>query len=195
MCLKNAQVDTGSGQNIIYEKSFLRLPKKLRETITPPDTEVIGFAGERIRPLGEIWLDATIGGFPWRRTAKILAVVIRANSPYDMLLGSKGMRKFHMIASTIHGCVQYKSHGGIQTLLSSFTDDTKRESSVPWYKRNRRAIQKGPRGQLGTTSEGSFEEEYAVSSVETEDAECSKQKTPEGIKPGWSIICSRDKPN
>ena len=113
-------VDGGSECDVIYEHCFLQFPQKIRARITPSRTPLIGFAGERVSPLGEIDLDVTIGDYPHERTETLDFLIVRSPSPYNMLLGRPGMRRMEMIVSTIHSLAKYKSPGGVGTLSSEY---------------------------------------------------------------------------
>ena len=127
--IHRAYIDGGSECDIIYEHCFLQLPKAIKVRMTPPQTPLIGFAGEKVSPLGEIDLDVTIGDPPFVRTETLDFIVVRSPSPYNILLGRPAMRRLGIIASTIHSLIKHQTPNGVGTIYSEY-DRTKHVHGV-----------------------------------------------------------------
>nr|XP_043629757.1 uncharacterized protein LOC122601045 [Erigeron canadensis] len=63
LMMRNVQIDGGSECDILYEKYFSELPKSIREKLRKVDRPLIGFAGERTWPIGELRTEVTIGEY------------------------------------------------------------------------------------------------------------------------------------
>ena len=127
-------VDGGSSVNIIYEHCLLKLPTEVKGFVrpTPSSLTVIGFAGEPVRPEGRISLPFTLEDYAEDRRKTILAdfVIIRAESPYNMLLGRTGIWQLQAVASTVHGLLKFPTDEGIITLRSTATRPQERSNTA-----------------------------------------------------------------
>ncbi|GJR18282.1 hypothetical protein Tco_0966809 [Tanacetum coccineum] len=81
-------------------------------------TPLPSFAGEATKPLGKIELEVCFGneGLCRRKTMKF--TVIRAPSPYNVILGRTGLRALRAIPSTIHSMLKFPTPRGIATLVT-----------------------------------------------------------------------------
>ncbi|XP_071698993.1 uncharacterized protein [Rutidosis leptorrhynchoides] len=104
----------------MYEHCFEWLSPTIRAWLGTPRAPLVGFSGERCWPIEEIDLDFTIGEPPLARTETIDFVVVRANSPHNILLGRVAMKKMGIIVSTVHQMVKFHTHEGIVTLASTY---------------------------------------------------------------------------
>ncbi|GJY13463.1 reverse transcriptase domain-containing protein [Tanacetum coccineum] len=84
---------------------------------------LVGFLGEKSWAIGEVLLKNTIGEAPLSRSETLNFVIVRSNSPYDMLLGRIAMQKIGMVVSTIHGAVKFHTTQGIETVFSTYESD------------------------------------------------------------------------
>ncbi|XP_071688391.1 uncharacterized protein [Rutidosis leptorrhynchoides] len=118
--VRRIYLDSGSACDVMYEHCFERLSPTIRARLGAPRVPLVGFSGERCWPIGEIDLDFTIGEPPLARTETIDFVVVRANSPHNILLGRVAMKKMGIIVSTVHQMVKFHTHEGIGTLASTY---------------------------------------------------------------------------
>nr|GFB76812.1 reverse transcriptase domain-containing protein [Tanacetum cinerariifolium] len=56
------------------------------------------------------------GGLYWRTMSKF--TVVRASSPYNIILGRTGMRELRVVSSTVHAMVKFPTPKGIATLIA-----------------------------------------------------------------------------
>ncbi|GJR24515.1 hypothetical protein Tco_0973042, partial [Tanacetum coccineum] len=96
-------------------------------------TPLVGFSRERYWSISEVPLEITIGGAPLLRTETLNFVIVRSDSPQNMLLGRTVMQRMGIVVSTIHGAIKFHTEKGIRTVLSTDQDNegTKRAKKIP----------------------------------------------------------------
>ncbi|GJT75765.1 hypothetical protein Tco_1042490 [Tanacetum coccineum] len=72
-------------------------------------TTLSGLFGEQVKPLGEISLLITLGEALHHRSEQITFLIVRSDSPNNMLLGRMTIARLGMIPSTMHSTVLYQS--------------------------------------------------------------------------------------
>ncbi|GKB33499.1 hypothetical protein Tco_0872900 [Tanacetum coccineum] len=90
-------------------------------------TPLVGFSGEHSWPLGEVPLEVTIGDSPYTRTEILNFVIVRSNSPYNLLLGRTAMQRMGIVVYTIHGAIKFHTPRGIGTVFLTHKFDKARE--------------------------------------------------------------------
>ncbi|GJR72985.1 reverse transcriptase domain-containing protein [Tanacetum coccineum] len=116
-------MDSGSSCEVIYEHCFLTLKPFILASKVDSQVPLVGFLGEKSWAIGEVLLKNTIGEAPLSRSETLNFVIVRSNSPYDMLLGRIAMQKIGMVVSTIHGAVKFHTTQGIETVFSTYESD------------------------------------------------------------------------
>ncbi|GJZ67870.1 reverse transcriptase domain-containing protein [Tanacetum coccineum] len=93
----------------------------------------LGFSGERSWFVGEVPLEIKIGDAPLLRTKTLNFVIVRSDSPQNMLLGRTVMQRMGIVVSTIHGAIKFHTEKGIRTVLSTdeANEGTKRAKKIP----------------------------------------------------------------
>ncbi|GJU94629.1 hypothetical protein Tco_1319385, partial [Tanacetum coccineum] len=81
-------------------------------------TDLVGFAGEVAKPLGKIDLEVCFGNEGLSRRTSMKFIIIRAPSPYNIILGRPGLKILHAIPSTIHSMIKFPTPKGIATLIA-----------------------------------------------------------------------------
>ncbi|GJW46923.1 hypothetical protein Tco_0078569 [Tanacetum coccineum] len=69
-------------------------------------------------PLGKIDLEVCFGNEGLSRRTSMKFIVIRAPSPYNVILGRPGLKILHAIPSTIHSMIKFPTPKGIATLIA-----------------------------------------------------------------------------
>ena len=111
-------VDNGAGSEIMYEHCFRCLDSWTQNRLRPSNTPLVGFSGEISQPLGVIDLEVIVGeGTRSRRTTMEFAIV-RAASPYNVLLGRPGISILKAVPSTIHAMFKFPTPGGVATIIT-----------------------------------------------------------------------------
>nr|GEZ07396.1 reverse transcriptase domain-containing protein [Tanacetum cinerariifolium] len=112
-------VDGESASEILYEHCFNRLRPEIKNQLVPAIILLIGFSGELIWTIGQIQLLVKIRDEEHSVSAWMNFVVVRSPSPYNGIIGTPGVRKLQVVASTAHGMLKIPVEGGIITLKSS----------------------------------------------------------------------------
>ncbi|GKF56328.1 hypothetical protein Tco_0166668 [Tanacetum coccineum] len=105
----------------VYVDCFENLPAKVRVGLRETRTDLVGFAGEVAKPLGKIDLEVCFGNKGLSRRMSMKFLVIRAPSPYNIILGRPGLKALHAIPSTIHSMIRFPTPKGIETLVTQAT--------------------------------------------------------------------------
>ncbi|GKB25677.1 hypothetical protein Tco_0865078 [Tanacetum coccineum] len=89
---------------------------------------LVGFSGKRSWSIKEVPLEITIGEHPLSRTETLNFVIVKSDSPHNMLLGRTAMQKIGIVVSTIHGAIKFHIKKGVRTVLSigEAGDETKK---------------------------------------------------------------------
>nr|GEW00614.1 reverse transcriptase domain-containing protein [Tanacetum cinerariifolium] len=128
------------GPNHGLLSSLSKSPKEILATEKPliqaskVDSQVplVGFLGEKLWATGEVLLEITMGDTLLSRSETLNFVIVRSNSPYNMLLGRTAMQKIRMVVSTIHGAVKFYTTQGIGTVFSKHDFDKIGEDVFAW---------------------------------------------------------------
>ncbi|GKD77817.1 hypothetical protein Tco_1340438, partial [Tanacetum coccineum] len=81
----------------------------------PPTAPLLRFAGQISWPLGLITLPITIYDYRGHigQTIVVDFMIIRAPSPYNIILGRPGLMKLGAVASTLHSLMKFRTKEGI----------------------------------------------------------------------------------
>ncbi|GKA47621.1 hypothetical protein Tco_0740504 [Tanacetum coccineum] len=90
--VRRVYVDEGSSVEVMFEHCFENLPAKVKAGLRETRTDLVGFAGEVAKPLGKINLEVCFGNKGLSRRTSMKFIVIRAPSPYNVILGRPGMK-------------------------------------------------------------------------------------------------------
>ncbi|GJT74299.1 reverse transcriptase domain-containing protein [Tanacetum coccineum] len=115
-------LDGGAACDIIYEHCFIKLRKETRERMRDIYKTLSGLSGEQVKPLGEISLLITLGEPPHHKSEKITFLIVRSDSPNNMLLGRTKIAGLGMIPSMMHSAVLYQSEVGPRVIMSKYQD-------------------------------------------------------------------------
>ncbi|GJW09011.1 reverse transcriptase domain-containing protein [Tanacetum coccineum] len=116
--VRRVYVDEGSSVEVMFEHCFENLPEKVRAGLRETRTDLVGFAGEVAKPLGKINLEVRFGNEGLSRRTSMKFIIIRAPSPYNVILGRPGLKILHAIPSTIHSMIKFPTPKGIATLIA-----------------------------------------------------------------------------
>ncbi|GKB05468.1 hypothetical protein Tco_0833663 [Tanacetum coccineum] len=79
---------------------------------------LVRFAGKVIKPLGKIELEVSFGNEGMCRKTSMKLTVIKAPSPYNIILGRSGLKTLRAIPSTIHSMMKFPTPKGVATLVT-----------------------------------------------------------------------------
>ncbi|GJZ07994.1 hypothetical protein Tco_0542277 [Tanacetum coccineum] len=119
--------DSGSSYEVIYEHCFLKLKPSNRLLRVDSKVLLVGFSGEHSWPLGEVPLEIIVGNNPFTRTKVLNFVIVRSNSPQNMLLRRIVMQRMGIVVSMIHGAIKFHTPNGIGTVFSTYKPDVTEE--------------------------------------------------------------------
>nr|GEU92002.1 reverse transcriptase domain-containing protein [Tanacetum cinerariifolium] len=86
--------------------------------LTTTQTELVGFSGEQLIPIGKVELKVTFGGGGLSLTVMLKFTVVRASSLYNIILGRTGMSELRAVSSTVHAMVKFPTPRGIATPIA-----------------------------------------------------------------------------
>ncbi|GKD68338.1 reverse transcriptase domain-containing protein, partial [Tanacetum coccineum] len=120
-------LDGGSSCEVIYEHCFLKLKPSIRSLRVDSNTPLVGFSGEQSWPLGEIPLEIMIGEGPIAVTKTLTFVIVKSDSPHNLLLGRTAMQQMGIVVSTVHGAIKFHTPRGIGTIFSEYNSQKPKE--------------------------------------------------------------------
>nr|GEV70145.1 reverse transcriptase domain-containing protein [Tanacetum cinerariifolium] len=116
--VKRVYVDEWSSVEVIFEHCFENFNPKIKAGLRETQTDLVGFAGEISKPLGNIELEVCFGNRGLRRRVSMKFIVVRAPSPYKIILGRPGLKILRAIPSTIHAMMKFPTPNGVATLVT-----------------------------------------------------------------------------
>ncbi|XP_071728823.1 uncharacterized protein [Rutidosis leptorrhynchoides] len=108
--------DTRAGADIMYEHCFVQLPERLKEKMKGTLVPLASFANDPSWSEGSILLEVVLGKSPFKTTAHIEFLVVKANSQYNVILGRSAMMTFGTVTSTVHIMMKFPMLTGIAML-------------------------------------------------------------------------------
>ncbi|GKA57155.1 reverse transcriptase domain-containing protein, partial [Tanacetum coccineum] len=125
--VNRAYIDRGSSCEVIYEHCFLKLKPSIRSLRVDSNTPLVGFSREQLWPLGEIPLEVTIGEGPIAVTKTLTFVIVKSDSPHNLLLGRTAMQQMGIVVSTVHEAIKFHMPRGIGTIFSKYNSQKPKE--------------------------------------------------------------------
>ncbi|GJW95751.1 reverse transcriptase domain-containing protein [Tanacetum coccineum] len=125
--VNRVHMDNGSSCEVIYKYCFMKLKLSIRASKVDSKVPLIGFSGEKSWSIGKIPLEITIGDAPLTRKETLNFVIVKSDSPYNMLLGRTAMHKMGIMVSTIHGAIKFHTTEGIGIVFSTHKSDKVKE--------------------------------------------------------------------
>lgn len=112
----------------MYDHCFQHLSHSSKARLRPPESPLIGFAGQKLWPIGVVTLHLTLSDYMGKGSKIIMTefMIIRAPSPYNMILGRPGMRRLGAISSTIHSLIKFPIQSGIAIVRGHISDKNER---------------------------------------------------------------------
>ncbi|GJX84809.1 reverse transcriptase domain-containing protein [Tanacetum coccineum] len=119
--LRRVFVDQGAGVHVMFEHCFRNLPMMVQARLMPTHTELVGFSGEQLLPMGKIELEVMFRSEGLCRKTTMKFTVVKASSPYNIILGWTRMKELRAIPSTMHAMMKFPTPRGIATLVPRTT--------------------------------------------------------------------------
>nr|GEV15644.1 Gag-Pol polyprotein [Tanacetum cinerariifolium] len=99
---------------------IIKLKPSIRSFRVDSKILLVGFLGEHSWTLGEVPLEVTMGESPYIRTKTLNFVIVRSNSPYNLLLGRTTMHKIGIVVSMIYAVITFHTPRGIGIVFSTY---------------------------------------------------------------------------
>ncbi|XP_071924826.1 uncharacterized protein [Coffea arabica] len=115
--VKKVYIDPGSSVDVMYLRTFESL-KLAREHMTPVRTPLVGFGGHVVHPERMVTQTVTVGHHPRCRTVPVNFVVVKADSPYNLLLGRPTLNALRAVYSTYHLSFKFPTPAGVAEVSS-----------------------------------------------------------------------------
>ncbi|GJR84539.1 reverse transcriptase domain-containing protein [Tanacetum coccineum] len=116
--VRRIYVDGGASVEVMFEHRFENLSPAIKARLKETQMGLVGFTGEATKPLGKIELEVCFGSEGLCRRTTMKFTVIRAPTPYNVILGRTGLRALRSIPSTIHSMMKFPTPRGIATLVT-----------------------------------------------------------------------------
>nr|GFA27914.1 reverse transcriptase domain-containing protein [Tanacetum cinerariifolium] len=113
-------VDKRSLVEVMFEYCFENLDPRIKARLKETQTDLVRFAGEILKPLRKIELEACFGNGGLCRRTSMKFIVVRAPSPYNIILGRPGLKTLRAILSTIHLMMKFPTPKGKIELEACF---------------------------------------------------------------------------
>nr|GEW61906.1 hypothetical protein [Tanacetum cinerariifolium] len=88
---------------------------------------LIGFSKEKSWSIGKIPLEITPGDLPLTKKKTLNFMIVKSDSPYNMLLGRTAVQKMEIVVSTIHVAIKFHTTRGIVTVFLEHESDKVRK--------------------------------------------------------------------
>ncbi|GJU24375.1 reverse transcriptase domain-containing protein [Tanacetum coccineum] len=111
-------VDGGASVEVMFELCFENLSPAIRARLKETKTDLVGFVREATKPLGKIELEVCFGSEGLCRRTTMNITVIRAPSPYNVILGRTRLRALRAIPSIVYSMIKFHTPKGIATLVT-----------------------------------------------------------------------------
>ncbi|KAD5802628.1 hypothetical protein E3N88_13988 [Mikania micrantha] len=105
-------INTGSSSDILYEHTFRRMSWEDQQAMERVDYPVMGFSGERVKPMGKISLPVTIGKGRKQRVINLTFLIIKADTKHNAILGRTALGLLAAWVSTAQGAIVFPTLGG-----------------------------------------------------------------------------------
>ncbi|GKE39166.1 reverse transcriptase domain-containing protein [Tanacetum coccineum] len=135
----------------------------------------------------EIPLEITIGDAPLARRENLNFVIVRSDSPYNMLLGRTTMQKMGIVVSTVHEAIKFHTAKGIKTVFSTYESDKIKEG----MKKVRETPPASTKGVLSCTK---AEEKVVINDIYPGQTITIEKQLPEHFKERLRDLLSHIKP-
>nr|GEZ99528.1 reverse transcriptase domain-containing protein [Tanacetum cinerariifolium]GFA00039.1 reverse transcriptase domain-containing protein [Tanacetum cinerariifolium] len=111
-------VDEGSSAEVMFKHYFENLIPKIKDRLRKTQTDIVGFAREVSKPLGKIELEVCFGNEGLYKRTSMMFIVVRAPSPYNIILGRPGLNTLRAIPFIIHSMMKFPTPKGVATLVT-----------------------------------------------------------------------------
>jgi hypothetical protein len=108
-------IDNESSADIIYLPAYQQM-KIDKEQLKPIDIPLVGFTGDKVKPLGVVSLIIEAGTYPKQMRTSVEFLVVDCPSAYNVIIGRPTLNKLRAVISTYHLLVRFPTEHGIGEL-------------------------------------------------------------------------------
>uniref|UniRef100_A0A2N9F122 Integrase catalytic domain-containing protein n=1 Tax=Fagus sylvatica TaxID=28930 RepID=A0A2N9F122_FAGSY len=108
-------IDNGSSADIIYLPAYQQM-KIDKEQLKPIDIPLVGFTGDKVKPLGVVSLIIEAGTYPKQVRTSVEFLVVDCPSAYNVIIRRPTLNKLRAVTSTYHLLVRFPTEHGIGEL-------------------------------------------------------------------------------
>uniref|UniRef100_A0A2N9IUL6 Uncharacterized protein n=1 Tax=Fagus sylvatica TaxID=28930 RepID=A0A2N9IUL6_FAGSY len=108
-------IDNGNSAEIIYLPAYQQM-KVDKEQLKPIDIPLVGFTGDKVKPLGVVSLTIEAGTYPKQVRTSVEFLVVDCPSAYNVIIGRPTLNKLRAVTSTYHLLVRFPTEHGIGEL-------------------------------------------------------------------------------
>ncbi|XP_071714104.1 uncharacterized protein [Rutidosis leptorrhynchoides] len=116
--VRGTYTNTGAGADIMYEHCFVQLPERVKEKLKDTFVPLSSFSNDPSWSEGSIVLEVVLGKSPFKRTAHIEFLFVKANSQYNVILGRSAIITFWAVTSMVHRMMKFPTPAGIATIYA-----------------------------------------------------------------------------
>nr|GEW35757.1 reverse transcriptase domain-containing protein [Tanacetum cinerariifolium] len=117
--VRRIHVDSGRSSKIMYEHCFKSFGADFQSRLRKCRTSLVGFSSETYHPSGVIDLRVTMGKAGRSKMVLMEFVIVKYQSPYNVLIGRTKMRSLGAVGSTIHSMIKFSTDQGVVTMETS----------------------------------------------------------------------------
>nr|GEV71175.1 reverse transcriptase domain-containing protein [Tanacetum cinerariifolium] len=124
--VRRVYVDEGAPVEVMFEHCFENLSLAIKSMLKATQTDLVDFSREISKMVGKIELDVCFGNEGLCRRTTMKCTIIRAPSPYNIILGRTRLKMLRAIPLTIYSMMQFPTLKGIAsfiTNLEAYADD------------------------------------------------------------------------
>nr|GEX31210.1 reverse transcriptase domain-containing protein [Tanacetum cinerariifolium] len=117
--VQRIHVDSGRSSKIMYEHCFKSFGADFQSRLRKCRTSLVGFSSETYHPSGVIDLRVTMGKAGRSKMVLMEFVIVKCQSPYNVLIGRTKMRSLGAVGSTIHSMIKFSTDQGVVSMETS----------------------------------------------------------------------------
>uniref|UniRef100_A0A2N9I8K3 Uncharacterized protein n=1 Tax=Fagus sylvatica TaxID=28930 RepID=A0A2N9I8K3_FAGSY len=126
-------IDNGSSADIIYLPAYQQM-KIDKEQLKPIDIPLVGFTGDKVKPLGVVSLIIEARTYPKQVRTSVEFLVVDCPSAYNVIIGRPTLNKLRAVTSTYH--LLDDDEPSKTTSIGTKMDRTIREAMISFLKSN-----------------------------------------------------------
>nr|GEY75344.1 reverse transcriptase domain-containing protein [Tanacetum cinerariifolium] len=116
--VRRVYVDEGSLVEVMFEHCFKNIDSRIKARLKETQTDLVGFAGKISKLLGKIELKVCFDSGGLSRRTSMKFTVVRAPSPYNIILGRPRLKILRAIPFIIHSMMKFPTPKGVATLVT-----------------------------------------------------------------------------